>query len=94
MKKVNDTPASPTVENKGGCMSMIQEQADIQRAEAKRLLNLAFGWGENIASETVNRAVDCTIGAALLEITATMHQENMKVLLGNTRSRFTARRGR
>jgi len=55
-------------------MSIAQEQADIQRAEAKRLLNSAFGWGENIASEAVDRAVDCIIGAAILEISA-IHQE-------------------
>lgn len=55
-------------------MSVAQEQADIQRAEAKRLLNSAFGWGENITSEAVDRAVDCIIGAAILEISA-IHQE-------------------
>ncbi len=48
-------------------MSKAQEQADIQRAEAKRLLNLAFGYGENITSEAVDRAIDCIISAAMLE---------------------------
>jgi len=48
-------------------MSKAQEQADIQRAEAKRLLNSAFGWGENITSEAVDRAIDCIISAAILE---------------------------
>ena len=51
-------------------MSIAQEQADIQRAEAKRLLNSAFGRGENITSEAVDRAVDCIIGAALWEMSA------------------------
>ena len=48
-------------------MSKAKEQADIQRAEAKRLLNSAFGWGENIASGAVDRAIDCIISAAMLE---------------------------
>jgi hypothetical protein len=48
-------------------MSKTQEQADIQRSEAKRLLNSAFGWGENVTSETVDRAIDCIISAAILE---------------------------
>ena len=49
-------------------MNAAQEQADIQRAEAKRLLNSAFGWDENITSEAVNKAVDCIIGAAIKEM--------------------------
>lgn len=51
-------------------MSTIQEQADRQRAEAKRLLNTMFGIGENIASVAIDRAVDCIISAALLEMAA------------------------
>jgi hypothetical protein len=50
-------------------MSKTQEQANIQRAEAKQLLNAAFGrdvWGIDV----VDRAVDCIIGAALLEMAA------------------------
>jgi len=55
-------------------MSIAQEQADIQRAEAKRLFNSLFGWGEYITSDTVDRVVDCIIGAAILEMSA-IHQE-------------------
>jgi hypothetical protein len=55
-------------------MSVVQEQADIQRAEAKRLLTSLFGWGEGIGSEAIDRAVDCIIGAAILEISA-IHEE-------------------
>ena len=59
-------------------MNALQEQADIQRAEAKRLLNSAFGWDENITSEAVNKAVDCIIGAAILEISA-IHEEAARI---------------
>lgn len=55
-------------------MSIAQEQADIQRAEAKRLLNSAFGWGENITSEAVDRAIDCIISAAMLEAVLVVNQ--------------------
>lgn len=51
-------------------MSKAQEQASIRRAEAKRLLNSVFGWRENVTSEAVDRAIDCIIGAALLEMIA------------------------
>lgn len=51
-------------------MSKAKEQANIQRAEAKQLLNAAFGWGENISNQAVDRAIDCIISAALLEIAA------------------------
>ena len=44
-----------------------QDQADIQRAEAKRLLNSAFNFGENTTSLAVDRAIDCIISAAVLE---------------------------
>ena len=46
----------------------LKEQADLQRSEAKRLLNSAFGWGEGITADAVDRAVDCIVGAAMLEI--------------------------
>ncbi len=55
-------------------MSVAQEQADIQRAEAKRLLTSVFGWGEGISSATIDQAVDCIIAAAILELTA-IHQQ-------------------
>lgn len=57
-------------------MSKAQEQANIQRAEAKRLLNAAFCYGENITSETVDRAIDCIISAAILEM-ASIQEEAM-----------------
>lgn len=51
----------------GETQAQAQAQADILRAEAKRLLNSAFNWGENITSTAVDRAIDCIISAALLE---------------------------
>lgn len=57
-------------------MSEAQKQADIQRAEAKRLLNSAIGLLDGTASSTVDMAVDCIIGAALLEITSIYEQAN------------------
>ena len=55
-------------------MSKAQEQADIQREEAKRLLNSAFEWGENITCEAVDRAIDCIISAAMLEAVLVINQ--------------------
>jgi hypothetical protein len=48
-------------------MSKAQEQADAQRNEAKRMLCSAIGLPENIGSGAIDRAVDCIIGAAVLE---------------------------
>jgi hypothetical protein len=45
--------------------SIAQEQADIQRAKAKNLLNAALGFTE---SGNVDSLVDCIISAALLEM--------------------------
>jgi hypothetical protein len=47
----------------------IQNQADIQRAEAKRLLNSVFA---DTQTETVNRVVDCIIDAAIMEMSLMM----------------------
>ena len=44
-----------------------QEAADALREEAKRRLCSAFGLPPEVSSEAVNRAVDCIIGAAILE---------------------------
>jgi len=49
-------------------MSKAQEQADIQRAEAKRLLQAAFGFSGDTTNKDIDRTVDCIIGAALLEM--------------------------
>jgi hypothetical protein len=46
----------------------------MQRVAAKKHLNAAFGLPENTESNTVNRAVDCIIGAALLEMVVMMHE--------------------
>jgi len=48
-----------------GLASIAQEQADIQRAKAKSLLNEAFGFTD---SEKVDSIVDGIISAALLEM--------------------------
>jgi len=47
----------------------IQNLADIQRAEAKRLLNQLF-YPADTESVALNNAVDCIIAAAVLEIKA------------------------
>jgi hypothetical protein len=46
------------------------KQADIQRAEAKRLLRGMFGIKEGESNGTIERIVDCIVGAALLESVA------------------------
>ena len=48
-------------------MNEVKTQADIQRAEAKRLLRGMFGMTEGERNGTVERIVDCIVGAALLE---------------------------
>jgi len=48
-------------------MSKAQEQAVIQRAEAKRLLKWALSEGVTI---DVDRIIDCIIVAAILEMAA------------------------
>lgn len=55
-------------------MSAVQEQADIQRAEAKRLLNAAFALGESMSSHAVDRAIDCILSAAILEAVVVINQ--------------------
>ncbi len=57
-------------------MSKAKNEADAQRAEAKRLLNLAFRIPEDVHSNLVDAAVDCIISAALLECAALMHEAN------------------
>lgn len=51
-------------------MSIAQEQADIQRAEAKRLLRNRFGINDGESDGNVERIIDCIISAALLEMAA------------------------
>ena len=51
-----------------------KQEADKLRAEAKRLLSAMLGLPENIASEQVDRFVDCVISAAMLEIVDTMNR--------------------
>jgi hypothetical protein len=48
-------------------MSKAQETADALRGEAKRMLCSAIGIPPDVGSEAVNLAVDCIIGAAILE---------------------------
>ena len=48
-------------------MNEASKQADIQRAEAKRLLRGMFGMTEGESNGTVERIVDCIVGAAILE---------------------------
>ena len=55
-------------------MSKAQEQADIQRAEAKQMLNNALGLPEHITSSAIDRAVDCIISAALIECVLAFQQ--------------------
>ena len=55
-------------------MSIAQEQADIQREEAKRLLNVAFGLNENYRNSDIDRVIDCIISAAILEAMVIINQ--------------------
>ena len=48
-------------------MSKLQETADAQRDEAKRMLCSAIGLPDGIMSGSIDRAVDCIISAAMLE---------------------------
>jgi hypothetical protein len=47
-----------------------KEQADKMRAEAKSILNTLLGIPNGYSSDTIDRLVDCIIGAAILEITS------------------------
>ena len=67
-------------------MSIAQKQAEIQRAEAKRLINKAFKVEENTESELLNRLIDCIIGAAILEITAIYQEASQKESLNKATS--------
>lgn len=51
-------------------MNEAGKQADLQRDEAKRLLRAMFGIRDGESNGTVERIVDCVIGAAMLEIAA------------------------
>jgi predicted nucleic acid-binding protein len=54
-------------------MSEIEEQAQLQRDEAKRLLTALIykgGLPDKLSSLSVDRIVDCIISAAILEVTA------------------------
>ena len=68
-------------------MSKTQEQADIQRSEAKRLLNSAFGWDENVTSEAVDQAIDCIISAAILEAVLIINQGMLEQVARNAANR-------
>lgn len=67
-------------------MSKAQEQADIHRARAKRLLNSEFGWGDNITSEAVNMAIDCIITAAMLEAVMVVNQGLQEIMANRATS--------
>ena len=45
----------------------VQQHANDQREEAKRILNRLFSMGDNTTSPEVDRAVDCIISASILE---------------------------
>ena len=55
----------------------LQNRVDQLRSEAKRLLNSAFGYNGDIASETVNQFVDCIISASMLQ-TALLEKQAME----------------
>lgn len=52
-------------------MSTAQEQANIQRAEAKNLMLKHFGIRKDESNGEIERIVDCIISAALLEMVVT-----------------------
>ena len=63
--------------------SGIIEAVDAERKEAKRLLCSATGLPADIESETISRAVDCIIRAAVLEISVVIKQEPKRVMKKN-----------
>lgn len=63
-----------TKQENGLKMSKSQETADAQRAEAKSLLCEELGLPGNIMSGAIDRAVDCIIGAAVLEAVMVINQ--------------------
>jgi len=65
-------------------MSKVQEQADIQRAEAKRLLCRVFETSA-LRADGIDRVVDCIISAALLEMSVLQSQAVKEVLGGSAK---------
>jgi len=55
-------------------MSKAKETADAQRKEAKEMLCSAIGLPEDVMSGAVDRAVDCIISAAVLELSMIINQ--------------------
>jgi hypothetical protein len=55
-------------------MNIAQEQADIQRAEAKEIFQKLFKVHEGFINPDIDRAVDCIISAALLEAVIVMQK--------------------
>lgn len=51
-------------------MNKLQEQANIQRAEAKKLLLRHFRIRRDESNGEIERIVDCIVSAALLEVCA------------------------
>jgi len=51
-----------------------QEQSDKLRQEAKDILNKFFGMPENTSNQALDRIIDCIIGAAVLQVAATMEE--------------------
>ena len=47
-----------------------KETADAERAMAKQLLNAAFGLPVDTHNNSIDRAIDCIINAAILEVTS------------------------
>lgn len=51
----------------GRTMEAMMSESDKLREEAKSLLQCAFKIPKNCAGETIDRIVDCIIGAAVIE---------------------------
>ena len=60
-------------------MNKVREEADKLRYEAKQHLNALLEIPEGFSSGIVERFVDCTIGAAILELTAIQQEALRKV---------------
>ena len=67
-------------------MNNVQDAADAQRAEAKNMLCHAAGLSKGIMSDAIDRAVDCIIRAAVLEVCARHQEAAQKALLNRPMS--------
>jgi len=60
-------------------MNIAQNQADLQRHQAKYLLRRMFGIQDGDSNGTVEALVDCIIGAAILEMAAIQSEAMQKL---------------